>query len=54
MSPGLVILVSVLGVVLLSMPVYVLTRGGRKDADAERKGSRFLLGVDLWRNKGLL
>jgi len=45
MSPGLVVLVSVLGVVLLSMPVYVLTGGGRKDVDAERKGSRFLLGM---------
>ena len=45
MSPGLVILVSVLGVALVSMPVYVLTRGGRKDADAERKGTRFLLGL---------
>jgi phosphatidylglycerophosphate synthase len=45
MSPALSILVSVLAVGILSMPVFAVTRHGRKDADAERKGSRFLLGV---------
>ncbi|MGD8897300.1 MAG: CDP-alcohol phosphatidyltransferase family protein [Acidobacteriota bacterium] len=45
MSPGLSILVSVMGIAILSMPVFAITRHGRKDADAERKGSRFLLGV---------
>ena len=45
MSPGLSIFVSVLAVAILSMPVFALTSRGRKDADAERKGSRFLLGV---------
>jgi CDP-diacylglycerol--glycerol-3-phosphate 3-phosphatidyltransferase len=45
MSSALVILLSVVGAIVLSMPVYALTRGGLKDADAERKGSRFLLGV---------
>ena len=45
MSPALVVLLSVLGAIVLSMPVYALTRGGQKDADAERKGSRFLLGA---------
>jgi CDP-diacylglycerol--glycerol-3-phosphate 3-phosphatidyltransferase len=45
MSPGLLILVSVLGIALASMPIFAVTRRGRKDADAERKGSTFLLGV---------
>ena len=45
MSAALVILLSVVGAIVLSMPVYALTRGGQRDADAERKGSRFLLGV---------
>jgi len=45
MSPALVVLISVVGAIVLSMPVYALTRGGQKDADAERKGSRFLLGT---------
>lgn len=45
MSPALMILAAVLGVAMASMPVFAVTRGGRKDPDAERKGSRFLLGV---------
>jgi phosphatidylglycerophosphate synthase len=45
MSPGLSILASVLGLAVLSMPVFAVTRRGRKDADAQRKGSRFVLGV---------
>ena len=45
MNRGLAILISVVGAIVLSMPVYALTRGGQKDADAERKGSRFLLGA---------
>lgn len=44
MSPGLSALASVLGLAILSMPVFAVTRRGRKDADAQRKGSRFLLG----------
>lgn len=45
MSPSLLVLAAVLGTALVSMPVFVLARRGRRDADAERKGSRFLLGV---------
>jgi CDP-diacylglycerol--glycerol-3-phosphate 3-phosphatidyltransferase len=45
MSPGLLILLIVLGVAIASMPVFAVVGGGRRDADAERKGSRFLLGV---------
>ena len=45
MSPGLLILVSVLGLAVVSMPVFAVVRRGRKDQDAERKGSRFLLGA---------
>ena len=45
MSPGLSIFVTILGIAILSMPVFAVTRRGQKDADAERKGSRFLLGV---------
>jgi phosphatidylglycerophosphate synthase len=41
----MLILFSVLGLAILSMPVFAITRRGRKDADAEQKGSRFLLGV---------
>ncbi len=44
MSPGLSAFASVVGLAILSMPVFAVTRRGRKDADAERKGSRFLLG----------
>jgi phosphatidylglycerophosphate synthase len=45
MSPSLTIFVTVLALAILSMPVFAVSRRGRKDADAERKGSRFLLGV---------
>ncbi len=45
MSPTLLVLVIVLGAALLSMPAFALRRRGRRDADAERKGSSFLLGV---------
>ena len=45
MSPTLVVLATVLGTALVSMPVFAAVRRGRRDADAERKGSRFLLGV---------
>jgi CDP-diacylglycerol--glycerol-3-phosphate 3-phosphatidyltransferase len=45
MSPGLSILVAVLALAILSMPVFAITRRGRRDADAERKGSRFVLGM---------
>ena len=45
MSPGLSIFVTILGIAILSMPVFAVTRRAQKDADAERKGSRFLLGV---------
>jgi phosphatidylglycerophosphate synthase len=45
MSPGLLILLLVLGVAVASMPVFAVLGKGRRDADAERKGSRFLLGV---------
>ncbi len=45
MSPGLLIFVTVLGIAVLSMPLFAVTRRGRRDVDAERKGSRFLLGA---------
>lgn len=45
MSPTLLALATVLGTALVSMPVFAVVRRGRRDADAERKGSRFLLGV---------
>lgn len=45
MSPALVALVAVLGVAIASMPVFAVLGGGRRDPDAERKGSRFLLGL---------
>jgi CDP-diacylglycerol--glycerol-3-phosphate 3-phosphatidyltransferase len=35
---------AILGAALLSMAVYAAA-GGRRDADAEKKGSRFLLGI---------
>jgi len=35
----------VLALALLSMPVFALLERGRRDPDAERKGSRFLLGA---------
>lgn len=45
MSAGLAVLVVVLGGALASMPVFALVHRGRRDADAERKGSSFLLGM---------
>jgi len=45
MSPTFLVLVTALGATLVSMPVFALVHRGRRDADAERKGSRFLLGV---------
>ena len=45
MSPTLLALATVLGAALVSMPVFAVARRGRRDADAERKGSRFLLGA---------
>lgn len=45
MSPHLVVLAIVLGAALASMPVFSLVRAGRRDADALRKGSSFLLGL---------
>ena len=45
MSPSLAVLGAVLGAALVSMPVFALVHRGRRDADAERKGSSFLLGV---------
>lgn len=45
MSPALAVLVAVLGGALASMPVYVLLRGAPRDRDADKKGSRLLLGA---------
>jgi phosphatidylglycerophosphate synthase len=45
MTPSLVVLAAVLGVALASMPIFWLTRRGRPDPDAQRKGSNFLLGL---------
>jgi len=45
MSPSLATLAAVLVSALVSMPVFALAHRGRRDADAERKGSRFLLGA---------
>jgi phosphatidylglycerophosphate synthase len=45
MSPSLVTLAAVLAAALASMAVFGLARGGARDKDAERKGSRFLLGA---------
>jgi len=45
MNPILLVLAVVLGAALLSMPVFALGRRGRRDPDAERKGSSFLLGT---------
>jgi CDP-diacylglycerol---glycerol-3-phosphate 3-phosphatidyltransferase len=45
MSPTLLALATILGAALLSMPVFAVVHRGRHDPDAERKGSRFLLGV---------
>ena len=45
MSSTLVALALVFGAALLSMPVFALVHRGRRDGDAVRKGSTFLLGV---------
>lgn len=45
MSTALAVVVAVVGVALLSMPVFAVVSRGRRDADAEGKGSRFLLGL---------
>jgi CDP-diacylglycerol--glycerol-3-phosphate 3-phosphatidyltransferase len=45
MTPTVLALAAVLAVALVSMPVFALVDRGRRDPDAERKGSRFLLGV---------
>ncbi len=45
MSPTLLVLATMLGAALLSMPVFALALREGRDADAERKGSRFLLGL---------
>jgi CDP-diacylglycerol--glycerol-3-phosphate 3-phosphatidyltransferase len=45
MSPSLVVLLSVLGAAFGSMAVFGLALRGRRDRDAERKGSSFLLGA---------
>src|SRR5262249_36614327 len=39
-SPALLLVASVLGLAILSMPVYAVARGGSRDADAETKGTR--------------
>jgi phosphatidylglycerophosphate synthase len=44
-TASLAVLAAVLGAALLSMPVFALAARGRRDADATRKGSSFLLGV---------
>jgi CDP-diacylglycerol--glycerol-3-phosphate 3-phosphatidyltransferase len=45
MTPTLLALAAVLAVALVSMPVFALVHRGRRDPDAEGKGSRFLLGA---------
>jgi phosphatidylglycerophosphate synthase len=45
MTRSLWILVAVLGVAFASMPVFAIAARGRRDEDATRKGSSFLLGV---------
>jgi len=45
MSPTLVALAAVLGAALVSMPIFAMAHRGRRDPDAERKGSSFLLGI---------
>jgi CDP-diacylglycerol--glycerol-3-phosphate 3-phosphatidyltransferase len=43
-TPGLVVLAAVLGLAFLSILGFALAHRGRRDADAARKGSSFLLG----------
>ena len=45
MTPSLVILCAVLALALLSLAAFAVLHRGRRDADAERKGTRFLLGL---------
>jgi phosphatidylglycerophosphate synthase len=45
MTPNLLAVGVVLGAALVSMAVFALAGQGRLDADAQRKGSRFLLGL---------
>jgi CDP-diacylglycerol--glycerol-3-phosphate 3-phosphatidyltransferase len=45
LSPILLVIAAVLGAALLSMPVFALAHRGRRDPDATRKGSRFVLGL---------
>jgi phosphatidylglycerophosphate synthase len=45
MTPTLLVLATVLGAALASMAFFALARHGRRDGDAERKGSTFLLGL---------
>ena len=45
MSSTLLVLATVLGATLVSMPIFALVHRGRRDPDAERKGTSFLLGV---------
>jgi CDP-diacylglycerol--glycerol-3-phosphate 3-phosphatidyltransferase len=44
-KPAVVVVGAALGAVLLSMLAFALAGRGRRDADAERKGSRLLLGL---------
>jgi phosphatidylglycerophosphate synthase len=45
MTPSLTVLAAVLGTAFASMFVFALVARGRRDADATRKGSSFLLGI---------
>jgi CDP-diacylglycerol--glycerol-3-phosphate 3-phosphatidyltransferase len=44
-SPGLLVLAGLVGAALVSMPIFAFSGGARRDQDAERKGTRFLLGA---------
>jgi len=44
-TPSLAVLVGVLAVAVASMVVFAAASGGRRDGDASRKGSSFLLGA---------
>jgi phosphatidylglycerophosphate synthase len=44
-TPDLAVLVVTVGAALLSMAVFAVVGGGRRDADAAGKGRRFVLGV---------
>lgn len=45
MTPGLLVLSGVLLAALASLAVFAIGHHGRRDPDAQRKGSRFLLGA---------